>query len=63
MMTRCDFTSCWDMVYLIYVHLDRCGGKNMIKEEFDVVVVDEATQALEGLYTSIAGRVKIVYGC
>ena len=26
----------------------RCGSKTMMKREFDVVIIDEATQALEG---------------
>lgn len=26
----------------------RCGSKTMLKREFDVVIIDEATQALEG---------------
>ncbi|RUS13904.1 AAA domain-containing protein, partial [Endogone sp. FLAS-F59071] len=32
---------------VVMATLNGCGGKNMFKEEFDVVVVDEATQALE----------------
>lgn len=27
---------------------NRCGSKTMLKREFDVVIIDEATQALEG---------------
>lgn len=29
---------------------NRCGSKTMLKREFDVVIIDEATQALEGNY-------------
>jgi hypothetical protein len=29
--------------------LCRCGSRTMMKREFDIVIIDEATQALEGM--------------